>query len=78
MQKLTAPQVVGIGFDVVGRGVRDRLLLLRQQLDLQLLDDCMRDLVLNRENVSQVSVVAVGPDMATVLAVDQLPRHPHS
>ena len=49
----------------------------RQQLHLQLLDDRVRDLVLDREDVGQVAVEAVGPDVPAVLAADQLPGDPH-
>jgi len=70
VQELPAPEIVGVRLDVVRRCLRDRLLFLRQQLDLQLLDDRMRDFVLDREDVREVAVVAVGPDVSAVLAVD--------
>ena len=40
--KLPASQIIGVGLDIIGRRLRDRLLLLRQQLDLELLDDGVR------------------------------------
>ena len=66
VQELPPAQVVGVGLDVVGRGLGDGLLLLRQELHLQLLDDRVRDFVLDGEDVGEVAIVAVGPDMAAV------------
>ena len=39
VEELPAPEIVGVGLDILGRRLLDRLLLLRQQLDLELLDD---------------------------------------
>ena len=50
----------------------DRFLLLRQELHLELLDDGLGDLVLDRENVGQVAVEALGPEMAVTGPFDQL------
>ena len=47
-------------------------LSLRQQLDLELLHDRLRDLVLDGEDVGQIAVVAIGPEMRPVLRIDQL------
>ena len=77
VKELAAAQVIGVRLDVVGRRLRDRLALLRQQLDLELLDDRVGDLVLDGEDVGQVAVVAVGPDVPAGLAVDELAVDPH-
>ena len=61
-----------IGLDIRGLVLADRFLFLRQQGDPELLDDGLGNLVLDRENVGQVAVVAIGPDVATASAVDQL------
>ena len=68
-------EVVGLG--VVRAALLDRLLLFRQQLELQRRDDRLRDLVLHGEDVGEVAVVALGPDVAAACAVDQLGGDPH-
>ena len=77
VEELAAPQIVGVGLDIVGRRLLDRLLLLRQKLDLELLDDRLGDLVLDGEDVGEVAVVAVGPEMAAGRPFDQLGVDPH-
>src|SRR5579862_3960903 len=77
VKELTAPQIVRIGFDTIRGGLGNRFLLLRQQLDFQLLDDRMCNLVLDREDVRQVTIVAVGPEMRSVLAIDELSSDPN-
>ena len=66
VEKLAPSEIVGIGLDIRGRRLFYRLLLFRQQLDLELVDDRVRDFVLDRENVGQVAVVAIGPEMRPV------------
>ena len=51
VQELSAPQIISIRFDAVGRRLPDGLFLLWQQLDLQLLHDGMGDVVLDGEDV---------------------------
>lgn len=46
------------------------------QLRLQRLDDACRDRVLDREDVRQIAVEAVGPDRLAVLDVHDLGSHP--
>ena len=66
VEELPAFQVVVIGLDI-GRGrLADRLLFLGQQADFELLDDGLGDFVLDRENVGQVPVVAVRPEVPAV------------
>ena len=67
MQEITAAQIVGISFDVVGWSLFDRSLLLRQQLDFELLHNCVRDLILNREDVGEIAIKALCPDVAAIL-----------
>ena len=69
---MAALQIVVVGVDVLRRRRLDRLLLLRQQPHLELLDDRLGDLVLDGEDVGQVAVIAVGPEMRSVCAVDEL------
>ena len=77
VEEIARPEVVRIGLDVVGRRLLDDLLLLRQQFDLELIDDRMSDLILKGENVGQVSVIAIGPQMYAILAVDELASYAH-
>jgi hypothetical protein len=51
-----AAQVEVVGLQVVGRPGRERLLLLRRELDAQRLGDLARDLVLHREHVGHLAV----------------------
>ena len=69
-------EVVGIGTDRAA--LLDRLFLLRQQPQLQRIGDRLRNLVLDRENIGEVAVVALGPDMVAGRAVDQLRGDAHA
>ena len=60
---LAGHQIEVVGLDAVGAAPLDGLLLFRQQLELQGLDDGLADLVLQGEDVGQVAVVALGPDV---------------
>ena len=71
-------QVEVVGIEVGRAALLDRLLLLGQQLELQRLDDRFRDLVLQREDVAQVAVVALGPDVVAGGAIDQLRGDAHA
>ena len=77
MEKLPTLEIVSVGLDIGSRSQSNGLLLLRQELDLQLLDDGLGDFVLDRENVGQIAVEAVGPQMPAGGAVDQLAGDPH-
>src|SRR5262249_10975881 len=72
MQELSPPKIISVGFDVAGGRLADRFLFLRKQLDLELLDDGVGDFVLDGKDIGQVPIIAIGPDMAAVLAVDEL------
>ena len=67
-------EVIGVG--IAGTAILERLFLLRQELELERGDDFLRDFVLDGEDVGQFAVVALGPDMAAGLAVDQLGGDP--
>src|SRR5207237_5122035 len=62
----------GVSLNISCWGLFDRHLLLRKKLHLQLLDDCVSDLVLDRENVGEIAIKTVGPNMTAVSAVDKL------
>src|SRR3954454_8944027 len=63
--QLPREQIEVVCIDVVGAPLLKRLLLGRQELDLQRVDDGLRDFVLDREDVSKLAVVALRPDMLT-------------
>src|SRR5262249_55667465 len=67
-----------ISFGILGRPALDCLLLRRQQPDLQRRNDGLRDLVLQREDIVEVAVIALTPDVAVIARVDQLRRDPHT
>src|SRR5438105_2840183 len=78
MEKVAASQVIGVSFNIFRRHLPDRLFLLRQQLNLELLDDGVGDFVLNGENIGQIAIEALGPDVAAILAVNELSSYPHA
>ncbi len=74
--QLTATQIPIVRLDVVGASARHPPALLGRQRDLERGDDLTRDLVLDLEDVGQLAVVALGPDVAAGRPVDQLGRDP--
>ena len=69
-----AAQVEVVGLEVLGRLGRERLLLLRRERDPQRLGDLARDLVLHREHVGHLAVVALGPQQRVRFGVHELGR----
>ena len=78
VEVLAASQVEVIGLDVAGGHVLDRATLLGAQGHFQRLDDALRDIVLDREDVLHRAVVSLGPQPVTVRHVDQLGRDAQS
>src|SRR3954469_1904748 len=78
MRELPAPEIVRVGLNVLSWGLSDGCLLFGKQLHLELLDDCVCDLVLDRENVSQVTVKALSPEMVSGVASYELSRDAHA
>ncbi len=70
-------QIEVVGIDIVRAALLDRRLLLRQQFQLQRFDDGLADLVLQGEDVVELAVVALGPQMAAGGPVNQLSGDPH-
>src|SRR6266481_7138692 len=66
MQELPASQIIRVRFDIVGARLTDRLLLLRQEFYLQLLDNRMSDLILDRKNIRYIAVESLRPQMPAV------------
>jgi hypothetical protein len=77
-EQLPGAQPAFIGFDVLGAAALDVLLFDAAELDRQRLDDLVHDLVLCGEDVVQLAVEAVGPQMAAALGVDQLGGDAHA
>src|SRR5205823_3672597 len=71
-------QIELVCLGIVGPALLDRLLLLGQELQLQRLDNRLRDFVLEGKYVFEVAIVALGPDVAPRRAIDQLRCDPHS
>jgi hypothetical protein len=67
-----------IGFGTGGSALLDRFLLLGQQLEPQGRNDLLGDLILDRENVGEVAIVALGPEMVAGRSVDQLGGDPNA
>jgi hypothetical protein len=67
-----------VGLDVRRPALHVGALLVRQRLEPQRLDDGLRDLVLQREDVVQVPIVALRPDVPVGGAVDELRGYPHA
>ena len=63
---------------VVSRGFGEVGLLTRSELDLERIDDATGDLILDLENVSEVAIVALCPEMCAMGSVDQLRGNAHS
>ena len=68
VKELSTSQVISVSFDVIRWRLSDRLLFLRQQLDLQLLYDGVGDVVLDGEDIGQVTIIAVSPNMSAIFA----------
>src|SRR5215469_5380899 len=67
------PQKSLVGFEL--RLVRAPGQWLSHQLYLQRAGNCCRDLILHREHVRHLAVIALGPEMIAILGVDKLRGH---
>ncbi len=76
MKELAAPQVVVECLELVGRRP-DRIVLVRRHRQFQCLDNVRSDLVLHRENVIQVAIVGLGPQVAILDGINELRRDAH-
>ena len=54
----------------------DRFLLFRKKFHSQRVDNRVRNLILQSEDVVQIAVVTFGPDVAVIGTIDQLRRDP--
>src|SRR6185369_2859679 len=67
-----------VGLRIAGPALLDRLFFFRQKLELERTNDRLGNLVLDLEDVGELAVVALGPDMPAGLAVDELGIDPDS
>jgi hypothetical protein len=72
VEELASPQVVLIRVDVGRRHLLDRFLLVLGEHDTQCRDDAGCDLVLNRENILELAIVTLGPQLRAVIGADEL------
>jgi hypothetical protein len=72
MEELSAAQVVVVGLDLRGgcRCLLDGAFLGVRKHHAQCAHDVIRDLVLDREHVFQLPIVAFGPEMVAVRDAD--------
>ncbi len=66
-----------VGCDVFRGAALKKGFLLRRECGLQQAGDVVRESRLDRENVGQVAIVGLRPDVLVGLRVDQLARHTH-
>src|SRR5207248_3418425 len=67
-----AAQVSIVSFWIVRRLISYGFLFPTGELRAQLARDCFRDVALDREDIGQLAIVDVGPDMRIVSCFDQL------
>src|SRR5215203_1192722 len=75
---LPSHQVEIIGFYIRCAAFFECRLLLRKKLDLQCIDNGFRNLILNFEDVGEIAVIPVRPNMLTGGSVDELGVDPDS
>ena len=66
-----------VGLRIHGLALRQRDLFREAELELQRVDDLVRDLLLDVEDVVELALVGVAPDLAVGLDVDELDRDSH-
>jgi len=64
------------GIEVSDLFAKGTFALQRQHLGLDSTNDTLGDLVLNSEDVGEIAVVALRPEVVPRLCVDKLPSHP--
>jgi hypothetical protein len=66
------------GDKISRRSVLYRLLLVRGELRLQLVGNGFGDLALDGEDIGQIAIVSLRPNIRVTARVDQLRIHPHA
>src|SRR5581483_4456844 len=74
---LPREKVEVVSLRALGATLLDCPLLFGQELEPQRSDDCSRNLILDCEDVREIAVEAIGPDVASSLPIDQLGVDPH-
>ena len=77
-QASLAAQVEIVGLGVAGAATLDELALLPAQVTAQRTDELLRNLGLDREDVAQVAIVALRPQVVAVHRAHELRRDPHT
>ena len=78
LQLLAAAHVKVVGIDVGGAAPADARGFVRREVDLERVDDGARHLVLDFEDVDQLAVIALRPEMRAAASVDELRRDAHA
>src|SRR5882762_8887298 len=76
--ELPPHEVEIVSLDIVRAALLDGLLLFGQELEFQSLDDRCGDFVLQREDVVEVAVVTLGPEVIVARPVHQLGGDPYA
>ena len=75
---MPAAQIELVRFDALSVSLAKSFVLRRGQLDPQLTDDVARDLLLNFEDVLDISIVSLRPHLVSIAGIDQLSVDPHA
>ena len=67
---LASHQIQIIGLDIFRAVLLDRLLLFGQKFNFERVDDCVRYLVLEREDVVKIAIVTFRPNVTVIRAID--------
>src|SRR3984893_3126906 len=76
-QELAAAKITVVSIDVGRPAVGEPRLFGWAQSDFKSVDDSARDVVLDRKDIGQIAVVAVGPEVGAGRGVDELRGNPH-
>src|SRR5688572_33025192 len=70
--QLATPQEEVMGFHVIRAAIGDQGFFRLAERDLQCSDNVLRDVVLNLEDISEITIVALGPEMSADQPVNKL------
>ena len=74
MEELAAAQIVLIGLYIVGRRFLDGAFFLLPEYDAQRSHDVLGDLILNGEDIFELAIITLRPEVVAVSHVDELRR----
>src|SRR5882762_6743024 len=78
VDEFPASQIVGVSLDIIRGRLGDGLLFLRQQLDLQLLDNGMGDFVLDGKDVGEIAIETFRPNVTAIVGANELAGDAHA